>query len=107
MAKWYGVIGFGKHVETVPGVYEEEITERKYYGEIIQNTRMLQSADQLNDDINIANEFSIIADPFATENFHMLRYIEFMGAKWKITRVRVQYPRLILTVGGVYNGEQA
>ena len=26
-----------------------------------------------------------------------------MGAKWKITDVEVQYPRLLLTIGGLYN----
>lgn len=78
-----------------------------YYGDLTHNTRRLQSAEQLNDNINVANEISIVADPFANENFHSMRYVEFMGAKWKVTSVEVQYPRLILTMGGVYNGEQA
>ena len=106
MAKYYGVIGYAETVETAPGVYEEQITERNYYGELVRNTRRLQTSDQVNDNINIANEISIIADPFATQNFHAMRYIEFMGAKWKITNVEVRYPRLILTIGGVYNGDK-
>lgn len=60
----------------------------------------------MNDDINVSNEISILADPYANQNFHAMRYVEFMGAKWKISGVEVQYPRLILSVGGVYNGEQ-
>ena len=107
MAKYYGVIGYAETVETAPGVYEEQITERKYYGELVRNTRRLQTSDQVNDNINIANEISIIADPFATQNFHAMRYIEFMGAKWKITNVEVRYPRLILTIGGLYNGDES
>ena len=107
MAKWYGVIGYGETVETVPGVHVEQITERSYYGDVTRNSRRLQSSDQLNDDLNVSNEISIVADPYANQNFHAMRYIEFMGAKWKITNVEVRYPRLILTVGGVYNGEQA
>jgi hypothetical protein len=103
MAKFYGIIGYAEQVETVPGVYSEEITERPYYGDLIRNTRRYESASQLNDNLNIANEISIIADPFAYQNFHAMRYVEFMGAKWKITTVEVQYPRLILTIGGVYN----
>jgi len=103
MAKWYGVIGYAKTVETKPGVWKEQITERTYYGDLVRNTRNLQTADQLNDNINVANEISIISDPFANQNFHSMRYVEFMGAKWKITNVEVQYPRLILTIGGVYN----
>lgn len=105
MAKFYGPIGYAVTEETTPGVWEEKITERIYYGELVRNTKKLQTADQLNDNINVANEISILADPFASENFHRMKYVRFMGAKWKITSVEVQYPRLRLTVGGVYNGE--
>ena len=104
MAKWYGKIGFIKQVEKKPGVYVSETIERNYYGDIIRNTRRLQTSDKLNDDINVSNEISIVADPFARENFHAMRYIEFMGTKWKVSSVEVQYPRLILSLGGVYNG---
>lgn len=105
MAKFYGKIGYASTVETKPGVYEEQIVERSYYGDLIRNTRRLQSADQVNDDINISNEISIVADPYATNNFHTMRYAVFIGTKWKISNVEVSYPRLILTLGGVYNGQ--
>ena len=103
MAKWCGIIGYAEQVETTPGVWSEQITERKYYGDVIRNNRRLQSAGKLNDDINVGNEISIIADPFANNNFHSMRYVEFMGTKWKVTTVDVQYPRLILSLGGIYN----
>lgn len=104
MAKFFGKIGYAETVETTPGVWEEKITEREYFGDLIRNTRSLQSGEQLNDNINISNEISIVADPFAYENFHSMRYVEFINAKWKISSVEVQYPRLILSVGGLYNG---
>lgn len=104
MAKWYGVIGYAETVETTPGVWKEQVTKRNYYGDLTRNTRRLQTADKLNDDINISNELSIVADPYAMNNFHSMRYVEFMGTAWKITNVEVQYPRLILTLGGVWNG---
>lgn len=103
MAKWFGVIGYAEAVETKPGVWKDKIIERNYYGDLIRNTRRLQSSDQVNDDVNIANEISIVSDPYANANFHSMRYVEFMGAKWKITNVEVQYPRLKLTLGGVWN----
>lgn len=103
MAKWYGVIGYGMTKETAPGVYANEIVTRRYYGDIIRNTRNLESSGNVNYDINISNSVSILADPFAGENFHRMLYIEYMGAKWKITSVEVQHPRMILTVGGLYN----
>ena len=104
MAKFYGKIGFGKTVETEPGVFEEEITSRNYYGDTIRNSRMLQSSDSINDNINIANQISILADPFAKDNFHTIRYAEYMGTKWKVTTAEVLFPRILLTLGGVYNG---
>lgn len=103
MAKFCGKIGYVVTVETEPGIYEEQVIESEYYGDVIRNTRRLREASKVNDDINISNEISIIADPFANNNFHAMRYIEFMGAKWKISNVEVQYPRLILTIGGLYN----
>ena len=107
MAKFYGTIGYVNTVETEPGMWEEQKTERQYSGELVKNTRRLESSGGVNDNVNISNEVSIVADPYAYENFHAMRYIKFMGAKWKISNVEVRYPRLILTIGGVYNGEQA
>lgn len=105
MAKWYGVIGYAETVETKPGVWKEQVTEREYYGDLVRNSRRLQTTDQVNDNINISNQLSILSDPYALENFHSMRYATFMGTKWKVTDVEVQYPRLTLTLGGVYNGE--
>lgn len=105
MAKFYGKIGYAISKEVTPGVWKDVIDEHCYYGDLIRNTRKIQSASQLNDDINIANEISILADPFACENSRFMRYVEFMGSKWKVTGVEVAYPRLILSIGGVYNGD--
>lgn len=107
MAKWYGKIGYAETMEIEPGLWEEQITEKEYYGDLIRNTRKLQNSGGVNDNINLANEISIIADPYAIHNFHSMRYVEFMGTKWKISDVEVQYPRLILTVGGVWNGDSS
>lgn len=103
MAKWFGKIGFAESAETKPGVWEDTITVREYFGDLIRNTRRLQTTDQLNDDVDISNEISIVSDPYANENFHTMRYAEFMGVKWKITSVEVQYPRLVLSLGGLWN----
>lgn len=103
MSKFYGAIGYAETKETVPGVYEEIITERIYYGDLIKNTRKLQNSEYLNDNVTINNEISIIADPYAYSNFHSMRYVVFMGTKWKVSSVEVQYPRLILSVGDIYN----
>ena len=104
MGKWAGKIGFAVPKETAPGVWKDEIVPRTYYGDMTRNTRRLQSSGNLNDNLVIANELSIIADPYANENFHAIRYAEFMGAKWKMNSQQVQDPRLVLEQGEVYNG---
>lgn len=103
MAKFYGVIGYAETKETAPGVWREVITERSYYGDVIRNTRRWEGSEHLNDDLNINNLISIVADAYANENFFAIRYITWMGSKWKVTNVEVQRPRLILTIGGLYN----
>lgn len=105
MAKWYGKIGYAEAVEVRPGVWDEQWTERPYYGDLIRNARRLQSADyKTNDDVVVSNTLSIVSDPYAMNHFHSMRYAELYGAKWKIDNVDVQPPRLLLTLGGVYNG---
>ena len=107
MAKYCGKIGYFNTVEKVPGVWVDEIIERTSYGDILKNSRRLDNSGNLNDNINISNQISIVADPYAFENFHHIKYAKFMGVAWKVTDILVEYPRLILTLGGEYNGEQA
>ena len=104
MGKWFGKIGYSETIESKPGVWTEKITEREYYGDMTRNSHRLQTVSTLNDNIVISNELSILADPFAYQNSTSIRYATFMDTKWKVSNVEVQYPRLILTLGEVYNG---
>lgn len=103
MAKFYGEVGFAETTETAPGVFSEDITEKLYFGDVTKNTRHLQSSETLNDNLTVQNQISIVADPYATENFFNIRYIKWLNVKWKVTDVEVLYPRLNLTLGSVYN----
>lgn len=106
MTKFYGEVGYVNTVEDAPGVWVEKINEkRNYYGDVIRNNRGLQTTDQVNDNITVNNSISILADAYAYENMFAIRYVEWMGAKWKVTNVEPQRPRLILTLGGIYNEE--
>lgn len=107
MAKFYGPIGYGISSETAPGVWTDTIVERNYRGDVLQNYRKVFQGESINDNIDVSNRLSIISDPFAMQHFHSIKYVKWMGTVWKITTVEVQYPRLILHVGGVYNGETA
>lgn len=105
MAKFYGVIGYVKPEEVEPGIWEEKIVELPYYGDLTRPTNIsFQPSGEVNDNINISNNISVLADSFANENLQYMRYVEFKGTKWKITSAEVQYPRIILSIGGVYNG---
>lgn len=108
MAKWYGNVGFMRTVEDLeyPGTNVESNIEKPYYGDIIRfNNRWNSVGDKENDDLDINNQISILADPFATTHFHEIRYVEWMGTKFKAKSVDVEYPRLIISIGGVYNGD--
>jgi hypothetical protein len=104
MAKFQGKVGYGELVETTAGVWEEEITERSYFGDVLRDTRRLREGEKVNDDITVGNMFSIVADAYANEHFHAIRYVEWAGTLWKVSEVEVQRPRLLLRLGGVYNG---
>lgn len=107
MAKFYGVIGYGETIEKAKGVWKPAITERRYSCEVIRNSRRFQTGENLNDNLTVNNRISIVADPFAYQNISTMRYIKWMGVSWKIIEVDIQRPRLILTIGGVYNGVKA
>lgn len=103
MAKFYDVIGYAETVETAPGVWEEVINERSYYGDVIRNIRRLEGGG-VNDNVDVNNSISIVADAYALSHFFTIRYVRWMGALWKISAIEVQSPRLILSVGGLYHG---
>lgn len=104
MAKWYGAIGYAKSVETSPGVWEDQITEKYYKGDLLANTTRWQASNSANDNLNISHQISIVVDQFAEQNAHMIKYATYMGEKWEIISFEVKYPRLNLWIGGLYNG---
>ena len=106
MAKFYGNVGYAITEETKPGVWMPRIVDKPYYGDLIKNSRRLENASKVNDDVTLDNQISIVADAFAYENFQNIRYVEYMGAKWKVSNIEVQHPRLVLTFGGVWNEQK-
>ena len=102
--KWFGKIGFSDTIEKSPGVHVPEIVEKDYYGDLIKNVKRTNDGDKVNDDISLSNQLSIISDPYNQNHFHSIKYVEMFGAKWKVSSVEVQFPRLLLSLGGMYNG---
>ena len=104
MSKFSVNIGFTVTKETSPGIWEEQIVERRYFGEVTKNYRKWQNNQQVNKDLNISNIISILADPYAYNNIGHVKFVEWMNSKWEVTDIEVAYPRMNLTVGGLYNG---
>ena len=107
MAKFFGKIGYGETVEKAPGVWEDNIVEHSYYGDVVRNIRKLREGETLNMDLTVSNSISIVADAYANEHFFAIRYVEWAGTLWTVSDVEVQSPRLLLRLGGVYNGPKA
>lgn len=107
MAKYYGAIGYAYDEEGTgdhEGVIEHRLVERNYYGDVLRNTRKWEAGSDIHDNLQINNQLSIMADAFAYDHFFAMKYATWMGTRWKVTNVEVQRPRLILTIGDVYNG---
>lgn len=105
MGKWFGKVGYDLTVEVERGLEETRIVEREYFGDT-KSTRWNRYApeDTVNEGIKLTMEISIVADPFAYQNYGNILYVEYMGSLWKVTAVEPEYPRLKLTIGGLYNG---
>lgn len=105
--RFCGKVGYVETVETEPGVFEEQTSERIYYGDVTRDNRNLEGSSYLNDNFTINNTFSIVADDYAYSHFRYIRYIEYLGTKWRVTNADTLYrPRIILTVRGVYNEQE-
>lgn len=101
--RYYGKIGYFDTVETKPGLFEQELIFRTYKGDVLRNTKRNQLASNVNDNITLTNSISIVADPYARDHFFQIKCVEWQGALWEVNSVEVQYPRLILEIGGLYN----
>lgn len=104
MSKFFGEIGFATQVETSPGIWEDKIIEKQYYGDIAREARRFSASEQVLDNINLSNQLSIIADGYVVDNVQNLRYVRWLGGLWKISYVELKFPRLVLEMTGVYNG---
>jgi hypothetical protein len=104
MARFYGRVGYGESVETAPGVWEDTITDVSYFGDVVKNIRQTRDGASVNNDLSVNNSISIVADAYANEHFFAIRYVEWAGTLWTVSEVEVRSPRLLLILGGVYNG---
>lgn len=103
MARYAGRIGFATMCEQSRGKLVETIVERPYRGDVLRHVRQNEGGETLNDNVDVSNEISIVADPYVYSNLGRMRYVTWMGTKWKVTSVTVDRPRVSISIGGVYN----
>ncbi len=106
--KFHGIIGYDLTVERPdePGVFDPSFIEKVATGDVLDmSSKWEKYNDSTNDNISLSKKISIMMDPFVVENFSRIRYVEYMGEKWRVESATPQYPRIILTLGGVYNGK--
>lgn len=104
MSKWSGVVGFETQVETKPGIWSKSIKERTYFGDVMKHRLSVQQSTSINGRLTMSNEILILADPFANNNFFDIRYATYMGRKWCVSSIEIEYPRIRLQLGEMYNG---
>lgn len=105
MARFFGVVGFAENnVEIRPGVFEDIIVEKNYYGDLVKNARRFQDGSTIVDELSFDNSISILANKYANDHIDAMRYVVLNEVRWEITSIEAQPPRLILRLGGVYNG---
>lgn len=105
MNKFFGTIGFVKTEESSPGVWKPVTEERGYCGDMLRNIQRNGSDSNVNTNISINNQVSIIGDVYALENFQYIKFVRFLGTAWVVSSVEIQYPRLLLNLGEVYTEE--
>lgn len=104
--KWFGDIGFKEEIEEEPGVWVPKVIPRQFYGDVLRDSWREQQADKINANLHVSNKLSVVADQYLQNNFHKIAYVTFGGAKWTVSGVEVNYPRLTLDLGSLYLEEE-
>ena len=105
--KWYGEIAFSGQVETEPDSFEERLIKKKFMGDMLRSHNINDSNTNINIDVSLSNQLSVLLDPFLQNNFHKIVYVEFMGTKWTVSSVDIQDRRLLITFGKLYVEEES
>lgn len=103
MNKFYGMVGFVKDQETSPGVWQKVSEEHPYYGDVIRLDRRWDTPTEVNDHLTLSEEIRIVADSYVLDNLNYIKYVVYLGVKWKVNSITPEYPRIRLSLGGEYN----
>lgn len=103
MARFFGQVGYVTQVETVPGVWQNLEKVRKMKGDIIRQNSNNRGSSQLHDDVVLNHRISLIGDAYCFDNYFNLKWVKMDTKKWKVVGVEIQRPRIIVSLGGLWN----
>lgn len=101
--RFAGKIGFVRTVETEGSVWQEVCEEKRYKGDIVRDARRWEKPTEVNDNITVSNEITIVADKYLLSNYAFIKYVVLDRVKWKVNYIELNRPRIRLTIGGLYN----
>lgn len=107
MAKYSGKLGLVyPDAETAPGIWApEKVEEVSVKGDTLNLSKSYSPSSQsINDDLTLSKRVSIIASSDLIADTASMRYLTYLGQRWKIVEIDFQRPRLIFTLGGIWNG---
>jgi len=107
MARFFGIVGYGYSEETGTDIFEDVIVEIEYYGDIQKQRRRISEGESISDELTLNHSISIVADEYANNHYQAIKFVEVAGTPWTVDSVEVVSPRLLLTLGKVYNGPRA
>ncbi len=104
MAKYAGLVCYVTQEEKVPGVWTPLENPVLMKGDIIRQSSNYQDNGKINSDISLNHRVSLVGDAYAFDNYYNIKWIMLDGRKWEVTSVEIQRPRIIVSIGGLWNG---
>lgn len=104
MTRYSGLVGYGQQVEVEPGVWDTEDKEVMMKGDLLRQNANIQDSG-INDKVSLNHRVSLIGDAYAFDNYYNMKWVTVNGFKWAVSAIELQRPRLIVTLGGIWNGE--
>lgn len=100
------VLGFSeKNKEVRPGVWKMQPEEVTHRAKLLTYNKDYDSGEEVNDDLKLRNRYEIVMKDKKLD-YQDMRYVIVKGTKWKVSALEFLEVRIIITLGGVYNGGQ-
>ena len=87
-----------------PGVFSDSMKEIPVTGLLLREGQYPnRSVEGTATNVALQNRISIVMDSRIEKHIFNIRWATFEGVKFAVTSIEVKRPRIVLTLGGVYN----